>query len=132
MYEIYIIDIFNNSQHCDNMCIIHRLCSFQLIGTAGIRDPYKQVGRGSSVGIAYSLGAGRSRDRIPVEARFSAPTHTRPGVHTASYTMNTESFPGVKRPGGGIDHSPHLPFRLKERVELHIYYSSGLSWLVLG
>jgi hypothetical protein len=32
----------------------------------------------------------------------------------ASYTMGTESFPGVKRPGRGDDHPPHLAPRLKE------------------
>jgi len=37
--------------------------------------------------------AGRSRDRIPVGARFSAPLQTGPG---SSCTMGTGSFPGVK------------------------------------
>ena len=39
-------------------------------------------------------------------ARFSAPLQTGPGAHPASYTMGTASFPGVKRPGRGVDH-PH-------------------------
>jgi len=39
-----------------------------------------------------SLRAGRSGDRIPVEARFSAPVHTGPGAHPASYTMGTGSL----------------------------------------
>jgi len=43
-----------------------------------------------------SLRAGRSGDRIPVAARFSAPIQTGPGAHPASCTMGTGSFPGVK------------------------------------
>ena len=58
--------------------------------------------------------AGRSGDRIPVGARFSAPVLTGPGAHAASYIMGTGSFPGVKRPRCGVDHPPHLEPRLKE------------------
>jgi len=51
---------------------------------------------------------------------------------TASYTMGTGSFPGVKRLGRGVDH-PHLTSaKVKERVELYIYSLSGPSWPVLG
>jgi len=28
--------------------------------------------------------------------------------------MGTGSFPGVKRPGRGVDHPPHLASRLKK------------------
>jgi len=42
------------------------------------------------------LQAERSGDRIPVRARFSAPVQTSPVFHTASCTMSTGSFPGVK------------------------------------
>jgi hypothetical protein len=51
-----------------------------------------------------SLRAGRSVDRISVGARFSAPVHTGPGAHPASYTMGTGTFPEVKRPRRGVDH----------------------------
>ena len=47
-------------------------------------------------------------------ARFSAPIQTGPGTHPASYTMGTGSFPGVKQPGRGVDHPPHLAPRLKK------------------
>jgi hypothetical protein len=49
-----------------------------------------------------------------VGARISAPLQTGPGDHPVSYTMDTESFLGVKRPGRGADHPPHLAPRLKE------------------
>ena len=45
------------------------------------------------------LRAGWSGDRIPVMARFSAPVQTGAGVHPASCTMGTGSFPGVKTDG---------------------------------
>jgi hypothetical protein len=63
-------------------------------------------GPGSSVGIATELRVGRSGDRIPVEARFSAPVQTGPGVHPASCTMGTGSFPGVKY-GRGVLLTTH-------------------------
>ena len=79
-----------------------------------------------------SLRAGRSGDRIPVGARFSAPVQTGPGAYPASCTMGTGSFPGVKRPGRGADH-PAPPKRPgHERVELYIYSPSGPSWPALG
>ena len=52
------------------------------------------------------LRAGRSGDRIPVGARFTAPVQTGPGAHPASFTMGTESFPGVKS-GRGLTLTPH-------------------------
>ena len=70
------------------------------------------VGRDSSVGIASRYGL--VGDRIPVKARFSAPVQTSPGAHPASYTLGTESFPRVKRPGRGVDHPPPLVQRLKK------------------
>ena len=60
------------------------------------------------------LRAGRSGDRIPVGARYSAPVQIGPEAHPASYTMGTGSFSGVKRPGRGADHPPLLAPRLKK------------------
>jgi hypothetical protein len=71
-------------------------------------------GRDSSVGIATTLRAGRSEDRIPVEARLSEPVQNGPEAHPASYTMGTGSFARVMRPGRGDHHPPHLTPRLKK------------------
>jgi len=74
------------------------------------------VGPGSSVGIVTELRAGRSGDRIPVGARFSAPVQTGPGSHPASCTMCTVSFPVVKS-GRGVTLTPHpllVPVVMKE------------------
>jgi hypothetical protein len=52
------------------------------------------------------LRARGSGNRIPVGTRFSAPFHTDPGAHPISYTNNTTSMPGVKRPRCGVNHPP--------------------------
>jgi hypothetical protein len=59
-------------------------------------------------GYSDWLRAGRSGDRIPVEARFSATVQTGPGAHPASCTMGTGSFPEIKS-GRGVTLTPH-PF----------------------
>jgi len=61
------------------------------------------------------------------EARFSAPVQTGPRADPASYRMDTESFPGVKRPGLAVDHSPTSRGEVKETAELYIYCHSGPS-----
>jgi len=53
------------------------------------------------------------------------------GPTPASYTVGTGSFPGVKRPEGGVDHSPPPSAKVKERVEPYIS-PFGPSWPVLG
>jgi len=56
----------------------------------------------------------------------------RPWGHPASYTMGTGSFPGVKRPGRGVDHPPQSSAEVKERVELHLYSILDLRGLLEG
>jgi hypothetical protein len=67
------------------------------------------------------LRAGRCGNRIPAEARYSAPIQNSPGAHPSSYAMATGSLQGIKRPGRGVDHPPP-PSRaeVKERVELYL------------
>jgi hypothetical protein len=79
------------------------------------------------------LRAGQSRDQIPVGAKFSAPIQTSPGAHPDSYTMGTQSFPGVKWLGCGVDHTPHSSAEVIESVQLYLYPPpSGPLWPVLG
>jgi len=44
----------------------------------------------------------------------------------------TGTFPGVKRPGVALRHTPPSSAEVKERVEIYLYSPSGPSWLVLG
>ena len=64
------------------------------------------------------LRAGRSGNRFPVGARFSAPVKTDPWAHPASCTIGTGSFPGVKS-GRGATLTAHrllVPRSWKSRV----------------
>jgi hypothetical protein len=76
------------------------------------------VGWDSSVGIAIRYGL----DGPGIESRwrrdFPHPVQTGPGAHPASYIMGTGSFPGVKRPGCGVDHPTPSSAEVKERLEL--------------
>jgi hypothetical protein len=72
------------------------------------------LGRDSSVGIVTDYGLGGPGIESRWEARFYAPVQTGPGAHPAPYTMGTESFPGVKRPGRGADLPPHVAPRVNK------------------
>jgi hypothetical protein len=80
----------------------------------------------SSVGIAtgYELyGSG-------VESRWGEIFRTRPdrpwGSPNLLYNGYQVSFPGVKRPGRGVNHPPHLAPRL---IKEYIYTSTPLLGL---
>ena len=53
-----------------------------------------------------------------MRAIFSAPVQTIPGAHLASYTWVGGLFPGVKRPGCGVNHPPPYSTEVKERLLL--------------
>ena len=61
---------------------------------------------GSVVGIATGYGLDGPVIESRWGARFSAPVQTGSGVHPASRTMSTRSFPGVKS-GWGVTLIPH-------------------------
>jgi hypothetical protein len=74
------------------------------------------------------LRARRSGDRISVGARFFVHVQTAPGTHPASCTMGTGFFRGgggVKGPGRGADHPPHLAPRSRECRS--VAYRGGLG-----
>ena len=73
-------------------------------------------GSRGSCQYSVSLRTVRSGDQILVGAIFSTLLQTGPGAHTASYTMSTGSFSGVKRPGRGVDHPHPSSADVKERV----------------
>jgi hypothetical protein len=79
-----------------------------------------------------SLWAGRSGDRIPVEARFFAPINTGRRAHPASSTMGTGSLSQrLKQLARGFDQPTRSSAEVKETVELYLYFPSGSSWPLL-
>ena len=75
-----------------------------------------------------SLRVGRSRDRIPVGARFPAPVHTGPGGPPSLLYIGYRVFPGGKeRQRRGVDHPPPSSADVKERIQLYVYSTSGPS-----
>ena len=65
--------------------------------------------RHSSIGRATHYGLDGARIESRWVRDFSHPSKPALGPpQPPSYTMGTGSFPGVKRPGRGVDHPPHL------------------------
>ena len=93
--------------------------------TIWMSDIFNRVGWDRSVDVVI-----RYKDRSKVGSRFSAPVQIGPGAHPASHTMGSGSFPGVKRPGRGVDHPPTCSAEVKEIVELNPYSPSASSWPV--
>ena len=83
-----------------------------VVGTATRLPP--GWSRDNVIGIASRYGLDGPEIESRCRARFSAPVKTGLGSHPASYTMGTGSFPGVKRPVRGVDHTPNLGPRLKK------------------
>jgi hypothetical protein len=110
------------------------MCSFRVksdsetalwISEASLFKKNTHIGQWAGWRSRYSdwLRAGRSGDRIPVGARFSAPVQTGPEAHPASCTMGTGSFPGA-RCGRGVTVTPHPLIVPRSKIEQ--YYTSNL------
>jgi len=50
-------------------------------------------------------------------------------AHLVSCALGTGSFPGVKRPGRGVNHPPPPSAEVKEGVKLYLYSPSVLRGL---
>jgi hypothetical protein len=89
------------------------------------------VGRDSAVDIA--TGYGLDGPGIEYQWGRNIPHLSVPALRTnqAFFTMGTGSFPGVKRPGRGVDHPPPSSADVEERVELYRYSPSGPLWPVI-
>jgi hypothetical protein len=68
---------------------------------------FRGLSRGSSVGITTSYAI----EGPGIVFRWGEIFRTRPG---RLYTIGTGSFSVIKRPGRGVDYSPHLAPRLKK------------------
>ena len=82
-----------------------------------------------SVGcIATSYGL----DGPEIESRKGRIFCTGPGAHSASYTMSTGLFPGIKRPRRGVNHPHSSSAEVRERIGLYFYFFSVPSCQVIG
>ena len=68
------------------------------------------MGRDSSVGIATRYGLGGSGIESSRGRDFPHPSRPALGHTQSPITMGTGSFPGVKRPGCGVDQQPPYSF----------------------
>ena len=85
--------------------------------SVGIETPTSWTVRGSNPGGEYIFRARPDRSCGPPSLLYSGYRY---------------SFPGVKWPGRGVDHSYSSSAEVKERIELYLYSTSGSSWPALG
>jgi hypothetical protein len=86
------------------------------------------VGRDSAAGIATRCRLDGPGIEFLFGDRFSASLQMVPGAHAASFTMSTESFPGLKRQERGVIHLPLSSAEVEESVELIICFQYVPSW----
>ena len=90
------------------------------------------MGRKSPVGIATRYGLDGPGIEFQWGRDFPHPSRPARGALPASYTMRTGSFPGVKRPGRGVDHPPHLSPRLRKEYSYTFAPPLGLRGIYLN
>ena len=92
------------------------------------------VNGGPGQGSQYSdsLRAVQPRDRIPMQARFSAPVQTGFGARSALYKIGIWPFPKVKRSANDVTHPSSSSPKVTERVELYLYSLSASSRQGIG
>jgi hypothetical protein len=83
------------------------------VNSVGVTNRYGLDGRGSNTG-------GDQIFRTHPDRPWSPPR--------LLYNEYRVSFPGVKRPGRGLDHPLPSSGEFKEIAELYPFYPSGLSW----
>jgi hypothetical protein len=75
--------------------------------------------------MLVSLNKVLVKKKIPVGGEIFRTHPDRPwGTSNLLYNRYRVCFPGVKRPGRGVE--------VKERIEVYLYSPSGPSWLIIG
>jgi hypothetical protein len=62
---------------------------------------------------------------------FRTPPDRPCGPPILLYNVYRFSFSGVKLLARGVDHPSSSSAKVKERVELHLYSPSGLTWFII-
>jgi hypothetical protein len=95
------------------------------------RQELQTGGRDTAVGTATPYGL----DGTGIESRWGEILCTRPdrpwGPPSLLYNRY-RGFPGVQRPGSGVDNPTPSSAEVKEKVHLYRYSPSGPSWPILG
>jgi hypothetical protein len=104
------------TDHTATQCILTRL-ELDPFLTSSVNKHTRRAKRWPfliTLACSDSLRAGRSRDRIPMTARFSVPVLTRSGANPASYTTDTESlYYGLTGQRVALTNYSNLELRLK-------------------
>ena len=92
---------------------------------------FSEVGQDNVVSIAifYRLDGPEIKSQWGQD--FPHPFRPAHGAHPTFYTMGTSSFPGVKQLGRG-NHPHPSSTKVKESVDVYLYFPSGPLWPVLG
>jgi hypothetical protein len=100
--------------------ILHKHGRYQLYLLFLQKTTLLKVGRVSVVATGWTDGGSN-----PGGGEIFRTSPDRPlGPPSSLYNGYRVSFPRVRRPGNIVDHPPHLAPRLKESVELYLYYPS--------
>jgi len=83
--------------------------------------------------VGVATGYGLDVPGIECRWRRDFPHPSRPPLGPTQLPLDLwVCFPGVKRPGRGIDPSHPSISDVKERVELYLYSASGPLWPIVG
>jgi hypothetical protein len=77
------------------------------------------VGQDSSVGIPTRYGLDGPGIESQWGSGFSVTVQAGPKARPASCTVDTGSFPGIKRLERGVNHPPPFSAEVKERLEVY-------------
>jgi len=97
----------------------HEWSHFTTTHNSKIYYVYFNFGPGYFSRYSDFLRAGRCGDRIPVGGEIFRIRSVRPwDPPNLLYNGYRLSFPGIKRPGRGVDHAPHLALRLRKSTAI--------------
>jgi hypothetical protein len=114
-------DHYEDHSKCSSARLIYNRYNKMQLSNVGC---YMWAGRAQS--LWWLATSWSERGSNPAGERdFNALFQSGYGAHPTSYTVGTLSFPGIKRPGHGIDHPTPPSAEVKERVELYLYIPSG-------